>query len=382
VGDNRYDRNRSAMRVGAQRHTRPGQPGRRHPGGRHGMPVWLVAILDLLFLGVALNAFALANSTFTPAVTGEDLPKPIAPITQSPPPSPSPTPLTTASGDVSTNPTETPAPTVAVDQGMWGAKFPDKFTDGSVDSGDDHYISKDINIKMTKYMENGYEWCIAEIFIRNKDNFQAFFSTGKFKWGAIASTLDQATVRNAILAISGDNTANRGNPLGYELRNGGQLELDKPWQDIFVMYNDGSMKAFDKASFETEISSIRATGGSNGGVWQIWTFGPMLLDAGGQPMTKFAPDSITKAGNERTAIGYCEPGHYYFMTAGSSDPEARVGPSLAELSQKMYNLGCVAAYNMDGGQSSAMVFNGKLVNNPYHGGRSISDIVGIFETGQ
>jgi len=262
---------------------------------------------------------------------------------------------------------------------MWGAKFPGKFSDGGIDSGDDHYISKDINIKITKYQDSGYEWCIAEIFIRNKDNFQAFFKTGKFQWYAIDSTLNQAKARNAILAINGDNSANRQNHLGYELRNGGKLELSVPWQDVLVMYNDGSMKTFNKANFETEIKAIRANGGSNGGVWQIWTFGPMLLDANGQAMTQFAPDSITGSDNERTAIGYYEPGHYCFVTVGSMNAGTRAGPSLADLSQKMQSLGCKVAYNMDGGRSSEMVFNGKVVNTPYQGGRGITDIVAIGE---
>lgn len=386
MGDNRYERGgRSAVRGGMDRHrAASAQPHRPGPqGGRRVKPVWFLVIVDLLVLGVALNLFALGNiSLFTPSVTGENLPRPSAPITQSPAPSPASSTTPAVSGDVSANPTELPSPTVAVDQGLWGAKFPGKFTDGSVDKGDDHYISKDINIKITKYQESGYGWCIADIYIRNKNNFQAFFATGKFKWGAIDSTLNQANACNAILAINGDNTANRGNHLGYELRNGGQLELAKPWEDVFVMYNDGTMKSFDKTGFETEIAAIRATGGSNGGVWQIWTFGPMLLDSNGQPMTKFASE-VSKAGNQRSAIGYCEPGHYYFVTAGNlSDPGVRIGPSLAELSQKMYDLGCAAAYNMDGGRTSEMVFNGKYVNTPYEGGRNVSDIVAICEAGQ
>ena len=48
----------------------------------------------------------------------------------------------------------------------------------------------------------------------------------------------------------------------------------------------------------------------------------------------------------------------------------------------MESLGCVSAYNLDGGGSSTRVFMGEVVNNPTTGGsrikeRSVSDIVYI-----
>ena len=45
----------------------------------------------------------------------------------------------------------------------------------------------------------------------------------------------------------------------------------------------------------------------------------------------------------------------------------------------MEDLGCVSAYNLDGGQSSMMWFGGDLVSTPYRGGRRIGDIVLIKE---
>jgi exopolysaccharide biosynthesis protein len=43
------------------------------------------------------------------------------------------------------------------------------------------------------------------------------------------------------------------------------------------------------------------------------------------------------------------------------------------------DLGCTTAYNLDGGGSSAMYFNGELVNNPLGRGkeRGVSDILYI-----
>jgi exopolysaccharide biosynthesis protein len=114
------------------------------------------------------------------------------------------------------------------------------------------------------------------------------------------------------------------------------------------------------------------------GAYQIWTWGPMLLDDG-QPMTEFnMPDTIGGA-NPRSAVGYFEPCHYCFVLVDGGQGSYSEGLRLPELSQLMYDLGCTEAYNLDGGHSSEMAFFGEFVNHPEGGGRRYSDIVYIGE---
>ena len=84
--------------------------------------------------------------------------------------------------------------------------------------------------------------------------------------------------------------------------------------------------------------------------------------------------------NPRTAIGQIGEGHYVMVVSdGRTDESA--GLSVYELAQVMADLGCETAYNLDGGGSSTMYFNGAVVNNPTSGHgikeRSVSDIVYI-----
>jgi exopolysaccharide biosynthesis protein len=44
-------------------------------------------------------------------------------------------------------------------------------------------------------------------------------------------------------------------------------------------------------------------------------------------------------------------------------------------------MGCKVAYNLDGGQTAVMTYNGAVANQPYNGGRSVSDIVYITDEG-
>lgn len=52
---------------------------------------------------------------------------------------------------------------------------------------------------------------------------------------------------------------------------------------------------------------------------------------------------------------------------------------MEQLSQFFYDLGCTAAYNLDGGQTAVMASKRGLVNQPYNGGRTTSDILYIGE---
>lgn len=108
------------------------------------------------------------------------------------------------------------------------------------------------------------------------------------------------------------------------------------------------------------------------GVWQAWNFGPALLD-NGEAITVF--DSAIKGKNPRNSIGYYEPGHYCFITVDGRQNGYSVGMTLAELSAVYASLGCKCAYNLDGGATAEMIFQGELVNKPYKGGRQSSDII-------
>ena len=73
--------------------------------------------------------------------------------------------------------------------------------------------------------------------------------------------------------------------------------------------------------------------------------------------------------------------HYVFVVSDGRTEESE-GLSLLELAEFMDTLGVETAYNLDGGGSSTMYFNGEVINKPTTSGRnikerSVSDIVYI-----
>ena len=59
------------------------------------------------------------------------------------------------------------------------------------------------------------------------------------------------------------------------------------------------------------------------------------------------------------------------VTDGRTEESA--GLSLVQLADLMLEIGCETAYNLDGGGSSTMVFQGEVVNNPTTNGRTITE---------
>jgi exopolysaccharide biosynthesis protein len=141
--------------------------------------------------------------------------------------------------------------------------------------------------------------------------------------------------------------------------------------DVCVMFNDGTIQTFSPKDFDIEKIKTQ-------GAWQAWTFGPMLLKDG-QPMKKEEFNSGVNTKNPRSAIGYFEPGHYCFLIVDGRQAGYSGGMSTEEMSQLFFDLGCKAAFNLDGGQSAEMAYMGELANKPFDGGRSINDILYIAD---
>ena len=188
-----------------------------------------------------------------------------------------------------------------------------------------------------------------------------------------AKTSEIAAGNGAVLAINGDFYGARES--GIVIRNG-VLYRDSAAKDteVLVIYADGS---FEIVSGD----GLRAEALLDAGAWQAFSFGPGLVENG--VLSVSANDEVGRSmsSNPRTAIGTLGEGHYVFLVSDGRTG-ASEGLSLYELAQLMAALGCTQAYNLDGGGSSTMVFQGELVNNPTTNGkriseRSVSDIVYI-----
>jgi hypothetical protein len=98
--------------------------------------------------------------------------------------------------------------------------------------------------------------------------------------------------------------------------------------------------------------------------------GPLLLWLGNRiedPQVESISRVFCLARHPRTAVGVRADGTLLFVTVDGRRPEESVGMSLPELTELMLELGAVSAINLDGGGSTTMVIDGKVVNRPSGG---------------
>ena len=246
-------------------------------------------------------------------------------------------------------------------------KFADRFTD-SVTVTENSYTSPDISITVDEVNEENLTYYVADIYVRDITCFQTALAENTYGSGFRDSIEDMAVLNNALLAVNGDYYGNTNE--GVVIRNGVIYRANPTDCDVCVLYYDGSMKVMPGSSFSVEEAV-------EDGAWQAWTFGPALLDANGDPITAFASTNRIINANPRTAIGYYEPGHYCLVVVDGRGESS--GISLSRLSRLFDQLGCTAAYNLDGGNSSIMVWGNEVINNPSGGGRESSDALLIAE---
>ena len=211
---------------------------------------------------------------------------------------------------------------------------------------------------------------VADVKVSNIAYLRTGFASGEYGKNIRESVLDMANDYNAILAMSGDYYGN--SDASVVIRNGVLYRDDIIGTDICVLFTDGTMKTYSPDEFN--VQEVIAAG-----AWQAWNFGPSLLDDNGNVPSSFNTTSYLNSENPRAAIGYIEPGHYIFVTVDGRNEGYSRGGTLSELAGIMASLDCKVAYNLDGGKSSAMVYDGEYVNQPADGGRTISDIIYIGE---
>ena len=229
----------------------------------------------------------------------------------------------------------------------------------------------DYSITVTKYQEYDTAIYVADITVSSAEIIKTALADDTYGKNITAYTSTIASENQAVLAINGDYYGAQES--GYVIRNGVAYRETSDGEDILVLYADGSMKVLD--SDDVTVQELL-----DQGVWQAWSFGPGLLSDGEVTVGENTEVSRAMNSNPRTAIGQIDDNHYVFVVSDGRTDESK-GLSLYELAEFMESLGCRTAYNLDGGGSSTMYFNGSVINNPTTNGRirerAVSDIVYI-----
>ena len=236
---------------------------------------------------------------------------------------------------------------------------------------DTTYKDDNISITITTTREYDTNIYIVDIQVSDVAYLKTAFAKSTFGRNIKETTSTMAENNNAILAINGDYYGFRN--AGYVLRNGVLYRSTSNSNDDLVLESDGTMKIVN----EDEVTADEL---ESEGDLQVWSFGPALVNNGSITVSENAEVSQSKTSNPRTAIGMISPLHYVIVVSDGRTSD-NAGLTLYELAEVFKAQGATVAYNLDGGGSTTLWFNGQVINNPTDGNssgeRKVSDIVYI-----
>ena len=226
--------------------------------------------------------------------------------------------------------------------------------------------SPSTKVNMTTHTYNGTTIYVADVYADSATSLFAAFANDSYGRNVSATTSEIASSNGALLAINGDCYGMRN--AGYVVRNGVLYRSESAGsdQEDLVICADGTFRIIR----EGDVSAQELV---DAGAWQVLSFGPGLVENGTVTVQPGEEVGRAKASNPRTALGKVSDGHYVFVVSDGRTDESE-GLSLSDLATFMTSeLGVECAYNLDGGGSSTMVFEGNVVNKPTSSGNSIKE---------
>ncbi|MFT4156650.1 MAG: phosphodiester glycosidase family protein [Microbacterium sp.] len=216
---------------------------------------------------------------------------------------------------------------------------------------------------------------VADVTLTDATTLRSAFAGDAFGTNITETTSEIAEDHDAIFAVNGDYYGFR--DTGIVIRNG-VVYRDEGARVGLAFYTDGSAEIYDETT--TTADELVAAG-----VWNTLSFGPAIVEDGQivdgiedvEIDTNFGNHSI-QGDQPRTVVGVIDDNHLVFVVIDGRDEGYSKGATLTEAAEIMLSLGATSAYNLDGGGSSTMYFNGEVVNQPSNGGeRGTSDILYI-----
>lgn len=250
--------------------------------------------------------------------------------------------------------------------------LPIDFTGGSapLESGltDNSYEDSTISVHIETGRTDGCDYWIADIVIAHPSQIRTA-SAGGFESNMVMDGERMAKRMNAILAINGDfYSSSEKKGRGYVIRQG-ELYLDNLDEDnhygsilmdILLIDEDGDFHVL----YRPENGSIRGTVEGKK-IINAFSFGPVLVDHG-EAVTSFNGsdryiDMAADKKRQRMCICQVEPLHYKAICC-AAPARGSAGMTLRQFADFVAQQGVWIAYNLDGGDSTMLIFNGRKQN--------------------
>ncbi|MFC4307025.1 phosphodiester glycosidase family protein [Cohnella boryungensis] len=216
----------------------------------------------------------------------------------------------------------------------------------------------------------------AQLFYVNTQNFRSYalkiklkqddamqLVLGKDENGGSETTLEAVKRTNAAIGVNGGGFADSGGkryPLSTTIVNGDYVSgFQATFKDLFFVGLSQSNKLIggkytDKSQLDAQSPKFGAS------------FVPVLLQNGRKTEIPSKWQTSPKRA-PRTVIANYKDDQLLFLVVDGYNEQGSSGATLAEMQILLQRYGAVNGYNLDGGGSTSLVWNGRVINQPSDG---------------
>ena len=211
------------------------------------------------------------------------------------------------------------------------------------------YKSSTLNITLKKKSTHGISYWVAHINTSGPGQLKSALSYGTY--GGDRQTTSSAISSNGgVIGVNGsafDYSTGQPSPLGMCIKNG------KLYGDYTTSYSVMAVKK--NGTIYTPKQGLSGKKLLKAGVKDTYNFGPVLIEKGEAQL----PWAETEKYYPRTAVGMVKPNDYVLLVTNTGSYNGLNHWDMVNIFQS-YN--CKYAYNLDGGGSATLYFNGKVMN--------------------
>ncbi len=235
------------------------------------------------------------------------------------------------------------------------------------------YEDASIRVQMETREEDGVIWRIAWVEVASATQLRTAIAGKKVTANSTALVKSMAEKNNAVVALNGDYYSNDPNKTTFEYRMGEKVRAKtNQKKDILIIDENGDFHIVLAQAKKDQQAALDAAAAEHT-IVNAFTFGPALVKDG-ETLKMNKDYGYNPTGREpRAAIGQVDHLSYVLVIAEGRGESK--GVTHQELADFLGEMGCRDAFNLDGGGSATMIFNGQYYNALGGSPRSMSDII-------
>ena len=250
------------------------------------------------------------------------------------------------------------------------------------------YLSPTLQVEIRRQQDDRIPliWFETDIRTRGEERFRTVMTDPEHPGRKNRYPFDIARDEGFVLGFSDDFYAERMSKkemVGIIIREG-QIICGKtakkrtshlPNLDMMIQYPDGTLEVCGCTEYTADELIEK-------GALNVFSFGPILIRDGEIDEKMYG--SYYRSIEPRHALGMIEPGHYLLLSVQGRRNDSK-GTMLQRVAEMMKERGVTQALNLDGGNTMALMFRGRMLNKEavYQNRkfvRSVTSLIGIGKT--